>query len=93
MKTLASFVVGFVAGWGVRAVVDSSRDLIVSVTAAAHGAAETARRYAVIEREHLEDLVAEGKAQWEAQRRRRAEEAAARADLADDPVAGGGATP
>lgn len=78
MKVLASFVVGFAAGWGGRAVLDSRRDALVSLTAAAYGAAEAARRHLGFEREYLEDLIAEGKARWEANRRRRAAESAAR---------------
>jgi len=41
------------------------------------GLAETARRHAGFEREYFEDLLAEGRAKWEAQRNRRAARAAA----------------
>lgn len=78
MKALASFVVGFAAGWGGRAVFDSRRDALVSLTAAAYRVAEAARRTVGFEREYLEDLIAEGKARWESDRRRRAAESAAR---------------
>ena len=71
-KLVIGGLVGFVAGWAVRAVFDSARDAIVSITAAAYGAADMARRVAGFEREYFEDLVAEGKARWEATRRRRA---------------------
>ena len=84
MKTVASCVLGFVIGWGLRAMFDSGRDAIVSLTAAAYGAADTARRYAGFEREYFEDLVAEGKARWQAERRRRDERAAGGAEPAED---------
>lgn len=92
MKTAASFVVGVAVGWGVRAVFDSRRDALVSLTAAAYRAVEAARRHGGFEREYFEDLVAEGKAKWEADRRRRAEAAAAQHGVARD-RSGEGAKP
>jgi hypothetical protein len=77
MKTVASCLLGFVVGWSLRALFDSRRDALVSLTAAAYGAAAMARRLAGFEREYLEDVIAEGKARWEAERRCRAERAAA----------------
>ena len=75
MKVVASCVVGFALGWAVRAVVDSGREALVSLTAAAHGMAEAARRHAGFEREYFEDLLAEGKARWESRSKRRARSA------------------
>jgi hypothetical protein len=75
-KLVIGTVVGFAAGWAVRAVFDSGREAIVAVTAAAYGAADTARRVAGFEREYFQDLVAEGKARWETTKKRRAARAA-----------------
>lgn len=72
MRGAASFVVGFAVGWGARAFFDSGRGLAVGVTAAGYRAAEALRRHAGFEREYFEDLVAEGKAKWEADRAERA---------------------
>lgn len=76
MKVVASCLVGFAVGWGARAVLDSGRDAIVSLTAMAYGVAEAARRHAGFEKEYFQDMLAEGKARWEAGRRRRAARAA-----------------
>lgn len=69
MKAAASFVVGLVVGWGARAFFDSGRSLAVGVTAAGYRAREALRRHVGYEREYFEDLFAEGKAKWEAERR------------------------
>jgi hypothetical protein len=69
-KLVFGSVVGFVAGWAVRAVFDSGREVMVSLAAAGYGARDAARRLVGFEREYFEDLVAEGKAKWEATRRR-----------------------
>lgn len=82
MKLVAGCVVGFAIGWGARAVFDSGRDAVVSLTAMAYGVAEAARRHAGFEREYFQDMLAEGKARWEAGRRRRAARAAAAAESA-----------
>lgn len=73
MKELASFVVGFAAGWGVRSVFDSGRDAMVAIGALGYRAVDAARRHTAYEREHFEDLVAEAKAKWEVERQARAE--------------------
>lgn len=88
MKALASCLLGFVVGWGLRALFDSGREVVVSLGAAAYGAAETARKYAAFEREYFEDLVAEGKARWQARRQRPEDGSAASAQPADDPPDG-----
>jgi hypothetical protein len=64
------FMAGFASGWVVRSAVDSSRDLAVGVVSMAYGAYEGAKRLVAIEREHMEDLFAEGKARYEAKRAR-----------------------
>jgi hypothetical protein len=69
MKQLGIFLAGFASGWVVRSTVDSSRGLAVSGVSAVFGTLERVRRVLAIEKEHLEDLVAEGKAKHAAGRR------------------------
>lgn len=66
MKQLGIFLAGFATGWVVRSTVDSSRSLAVSGVSAVFGTLDRVRRVLAIEKEHLEDLVAEGKAKHEA---------------------------
>ena len=61
---------GFAGGWAVRSSVDSSRAAAVAGVSAFYGAVERGRRLLAIEREHLEDLVAEGRARYETARLR-----------------------
>jgi hypothetical protein len=70
MKHLGIFLAGFASGWVVRSTVDSSRTLAVSGVSAVFGTLDRVRRVLAIEKEHLEDLVAEGKAKHEASVRR-----------------------
>ncbi len=70
MFGLSLFVAGFASGWVARSAVDSSHELAVGVISVAYGAYERTKRIVAIEREHLEDLVAEGKARYEAKRAR-----------------------
>lgn len=72
MKRVGLFMAGFASGWVVRSTVDSSRGVAVGLIAAAYGAVDRAKRFVAIEREHLEDLWAEGKAQYEVKRARAA---------------------
>ena len=67
---LGLFVAGFASGWVVRSTVDSSRDLAVGLVSVAYGAYDRTKRLVAIEREHLEDLIAEGKARYESKRAR-----------------------
>jgi uncharacterized membrane protein (Fun14 family) len=71
-KLVIGGVVGFFAGWAVRAVFDSGREVMVSLAASAYGARDAARRVVGFEKEYFEDLIAEGKARWESTRGRRA---------------------
>ena len=64
------FVAGFASGWLARGQVDSSRAAAVSIVATYFKAVERMKRVVAIEREHLEDLVAEGRARFEADRDR-----------------------
>jgi hypothetical protein len=70
MFGLGFFVAGFASGWVARSAVESSHDLAVGVVAAAYGAYDRTRRLVAIEREHLEDILAEGKARYESKRAR-----------------------
>ena len=67
MMLLGILVAGFAGGWVVRSTVDS-RGLAVASVSAMYGALERGRRLLAIEREHLEDLVAEGRAKFEMRR-------------------------
>ncbi len=65
------FVAGFTSGWMARGQVDSSRGAVVSIIATYFKAVERVKRIVAIEREHLEDLVAEGRSRFEIDRARR----------------------
>lgn len=54
----------------VRATVDSSRSATVGAMAAAMAGFDRVRRFVAIERDHLEDLVAEARARAEDMRKR-----------------------
>lgn len=73
MFGLGLFVAGFASGWAVRSVVESSHDAAVGVVAAAYGVYDRTKRLVAVEREHLEDLLAEGKARYESKRARSAQ--------------------
>ena len=66
------FVAGFAGGWMARGQVDSSRGAVVSIVAVSYTAGARVKRIVAIEREHLEDLVAEGRARFEMDRVRAA---------------------
>jgi hypothetical protein len=70
-----SFVAGFVSGWTVRMTVDSSRALAVKLLANVYGAVDRVGRAVGMEREHLEDLLAEARAKYESDRARAAHKA------------------
>jgi hypothetical protein len=56
------FLAAFVGGWAVRMRVDSSRTLAVKVLATLMDVAARSERAIALEREHLEDLLAEARA-------------------------------
>jgi hypothetical protein len=58
-------MVGFASGWIARSTVDSSRQAVVKLVAFGYAAAARARRIFAIEREYLDDLVAEARARVE----------------------------
>jgi hypothetical protein len=72
MERAGYFLAGFASGWAVRTTVDSSRTLAVKVISACYGIADRATRAVSMEREHLEDLFAEARAQYQADRDRAA---------------------
>ncbi len=77
------FVAGFAGGWMARGQVDSSRAAVVSIVATYFRAVERVKRVVAIEREHLEDLVAEGRAKFELDRARARRQVAAPRESAD----------
>jgi hypothetical protein len=70
MRTLGTFLTGFVAGWIVRSTVDSAHGLVVEAIAKGHELARRAGHALTLEQERLEDLWAEGRAQYEGTRTR-----------------------
>lgn len=72
MERLGYFIAGFTSGWAVRTTVDSSRNLAVNVISRVYGVMDLASRAVGMEREHLEDLLAEARAKYETERARAA---------------------
>ncbi len=72
MELVGLFLAGFASGWAVRTTVDSSRTLAVKVISTFYGAVDRTSRAIGMEREHLEDLLAEARAKYEADRAREA---------------------
>ena len=68
MEIVGIFLAGFASGWAVRTTVDSSRNLAVKLLSTLYGAVDRAGRAVGMEREHLEDLFAEARAKYEADR-------------------------
>ena len=71
MKTMAVFLAGFATGWAVRATTDSSRGVVVGALSGAYGLVDRARKLVALEREQLEDLIAEARAHYEVSRSNR----------------------
>src|SRR5262249_47820565 len=65
MERVGFFLAGFASGWAVRTTVDSSRALAVNVVATFYRVVDGASRIVGMEREHLEDLLAEARAKYE----------------------------
>jgi hypothetical protein len=72
MERVGFFLAGFASGWAVRTTVDSSRNLAVRVLSSVYGVIDRAGRALGMEREHLEDLLAEARAKYEMDRARAA---------------------
>jgi hypothetical protein len=66
MERVGIFLAGVATGWAVRTTVDSSRTLAVKVISTFYGVVDRASRAVGMEREHLEDLLAEARAHYEA---------------------------
>jgi hypothetical protein len=72
MEVIGAFLAGFASGWVVRSTVTSARGLAVKAIATFYVAQDRARRWVATEREYFEDLIAEGRSQYEAERARSA---------------------
>jgi hypothetical protein len=62
MLRLATFALGFTAGWVARGTTGTSRSAALTILAAALAAIDRIKRAAAIEKDRLEDLVAEARA-------------------------------
>jgi len=65
MKSLLAFGVGFAGGWAARSLADSPQGVGVKLLETAMKAKERVGRWAAVERERLEDMVAEARARTE----------------------------
>jgi hypothetical protein len=65
-KTTAAFLAGVAAGWTMRSVLGSSREAIVRAIVLAHEGRDKVRRMVGERVEWLDDLLAEGRARYEA---------------------------
>jgi hypothetical protein len=72
MVRYATFALGFAAGWVARGKTESSRAATLGMVASVFAAIERVKRAVAIERDHLEDLVAEARARADDLRRERA---------------------
>jgi len=72
MVHVGLFLAGFASGWALRTTVDSSRTLAVKVLSSLYAVVDRAGRAVSMEREHLEDLLAEARAKYEMDRARAA---------------------
>lgn len=75
MGTLGAFVGGLAAGWVARGLADAPRDELVNGVATSYGISDAVKRWVAERVEWMEDLVAEGRAQYEATCRRAPESA------------------
>ena len=65
MERVGIFLAGVATGWAVRTTVDSSRALAVRVISSFYGVVDHVGRAVGMEREHMEDLLAEARAHYE----------------------------
>ena len=68
MGYFATFLAGFAGGWLARSGFDSSRSAAVRGVSVVFHAVDRMKRVVAMEREHIEDLVAEARAHYEAKR-------------------------
>jgi hypothetical protein len=71
MKNLSIFAAGVVTGWVLRSGFDSFRDVAVRGLSTWYDVNDRARRFVAVEREYVEDLMAEARARFAATRARR----------------------
>jgi hypothetical protein len=81
MKGTFAFTAGFAAGWLARSTVASSRAATVDLAAFALDAVDRLKRIVLIERERLDDVVAEARARAKSWRARRNGNGAAAAPM------------
>lgn len=67
-KTTSAFVAGVATGWALRSVMGSSREAIVRVVVVAHRGRDRVKRVVAENAEWLDDLLAEGRARYDAAR-------------------------
>lgn len=65
MKSILAFSVGFAGGWAARSLADSPQGVGVKLLEIAMNAKERIGRWAAVERERLEDMVAEARSRSE----------------------------
>lgn len=65
VKSLVAFTVGFGGGWAARSLADSPQGVGVKLLEVAIKAKERLGRWAAVERERLEDMVAEAQSRVE----------------------------
>jgi hypothetical protein len=65
MRTFIAFVVGFGSGWAVRSLADSPQGVGVALLARAHDARERLGRWVAMERDRIEDMMAEARSSAE----------------------------
>ena len=66
MLRYATFALGFSAGWVARGTTESSRAATLAVFASVLAAIDRIKRAVAIEKDHLEDLIAEARARADA---------------------------
>lgn len=66
MLRYATFALGFAAGWVARGTTESSRAATLTVFASVLAAIDRTKRAIAIEKDHLEDLIAEARARADA---------------------------
>lgn len=66
MKSVLVFGAGFAGGWAARSVADSPQGVGVKLLVIAMNAKERVGRWAAVERERLEDMMAEARTRVEA---------------------------
>ena len=65
MPVVIAYLAGVATGWVMRSAFGSLRGLSVSAVQAGYEVAERARRFVAVEKEFMEDLVAEARARYE----------------------------